>query len=111
MKINPLWFVCLLCRFLLALLAKKIGNKNKTYKYGFTILFLFIGLPFIPKGIYGSNDEVQIAKVFWHETRITHGILYTLAAYYIYVENLKLAYVLILTDIVFSILYRIVFNK
>ena len=67
MKINPLWSVCLLCRFLLALLAKKIGNKNKTYKYGFTILFLFIGLPFIPKGIYGSNDEVQIAKVFWHE--------------------------------------------
>ncbi len=74
-------------------------------------LFLLMGLSFIAKGFYGSNNEVQIAKVFWHETRIIHGILYTLAAYSVYAKNIRLSSVLVLTDIAFSILYRIIFNK
>jgi len=111
MKIHPLWSLCLFTRFCLAQLVEKIGNKNKYYRYGFITLFLFIGLPFIAKGFYGSNNEVQIAKVFWHETRVIHGILYTLAAYYVYAKNIKLSSVLVLTDIVYSILYRIIFNK
>lgn len=111
MKIHPLWFLCLAIRLLLALLIKTYGNQNYTIRVIFLSLLLFIGVPFILKGYYGSNKEYQIAKVFWHETRYTHGILYLLSAFYLYHKNPVFASVFVFTDVAFSILYRIICNK
>ena len=69
-----------------------------------------MGLGFIRNGIIGSNNEVQVAKVFWHETRITHGILYILSSYYLYIDNLNMNSIILFTDLLFSFSYRLV-NK
>ena len=53
-----------------------------------------MGSGFMFKGITGSNVENQVAKVFWHETRYLHGLLYLISAYFL------------LLDIVFSFMYR-----
>mgnify|MGYP006174135623 FL=1 len=111
MKIQPLWTVCLIVRTALAILIKNYGNKNSTYNRVFYVFIFVIGAGFIFKGLYGSNNEVQVARVFWHETRYGHGILYLLAAIYLYNKNAKLSSVFILTDIAYSIIYRLQFNK
>lgn len=111
MKMHPLWTVCLIVRISLAFLIKKYGNKNSTYKYIFSIFLFFIGAGFIYKGLYGSNNEVQVAPVFWHESRYGHGILYLFATFYLYNKNPKLSSVFILTDVSYSVIYRLLFNK
>jgi|TARA_Y100000389_G_scaffold194481_1_gene224545 hypothetical protein len=113
MKIHNLWAVCLLVRFMLSYIVKTYGTKNNT-STGRTILSAFllaIGTGFIYKGTYGSNNEVQVAKVFWHDTRYVHGILYLLASFYLYNDISKMSSALILTDIAYSIIYRLMFNK
>ena len=111
MNIHPLWAICLATRISLAFIVKNYGNKSKIYKQILLLLLLFIGIPWIFKAYYGSNNEVQIAQVFWHETRYVHGILYILASIYLYKDDFNISSVLILTDVAFSILYRILANK
>jgi hypothetical protein len=111
MDIHPLWAICLATRISLAFIVKNYGNKSKTYKQLFFLLLLLMGLGFLFKAYYGSNNEVQIAQVFWHETRYVHGILYILASIYLYKDDFNLSSVLILTDVAVSILYRILANK
>ena len=114
MKINPLWYVCLTTRLTLILfiayfyINSKTKNKAKTIG---SLLLMIIGVGFVLKGIFGSNNEVQISKVFWHETRYVHGMLYILASLYLYNDNIRISSLLLLLDIIFSVSYRITTNK
>jgi L-asparagine transporter-like permease len=114
MKIQPLWLICLSVRLLIILLIYYI-NTNTKYKKLIKIIniifLLTIGCGFIYKGYTGSNNENQIAKVFWHDSRYVHGILYILSSSYLLNDNLNIALLLLLLDVIFSILYRILFNK
>ena len=107
MVIHPLWYLCISVRALSILLL----NKFKNYKKIITSILLLISIGFIYQSIYSSNDTYQISKVFWHDARIIHGILYLLATYYFYINDIKMTTILLITDIVFSILYRIIKNK
>lgn len=111
MKIHPIWSICIITRLCLAYIVYRFGNINKHIRYGLIALLLFIGLPFFYKGYYGSNNETQIAPVFWHDTRYVHGSLYTLSALYLINGNPIISSLLILTDILFSILYRVITDK
>jgi hypothetical protein len=65
---------------------------------------LLMGLGFLIKSIFGSNNEKQIEKVFWHNTRIIHAIIYIYAA--IIFVNYKMSSSLLFIDVLFSIIYR-----
>ena len=111
MKIHPIWSVCIITRLCLAYIVYRFGNMNKHIRYGLIALLLFIGLPFFYNCYYGSNNETQIAPVFWHDTRYIHGVLNTLSAIYLINGNLVNSSLLILTDILFSILYRVITDQ
>ena len=55
--------------------------------------------------------EIQFNKVFWHDTRITHGLLYLVSVYYIYIGNIEMNSLILALDIIFSIVYRFYFKK
>lgn len=101
MKIHPLWFLCIIVRLIISqyidILPKNIA----------LIGLSIIGTGFTYKFITGSNNEIQIAKVFWHDSRLVHGILYLLSAYYLF-NNSKLTNKILLTDIIFSFIYRFI---
>ena len=107
MVIHPIWYLCITVRALSILLL----NKFKNYKKIITSILLLVSIGFIYQTIYSSNDTFQISKVFWHDSRIIHGIISLLATYYFYINDVKMATILLITDIVFSILYRIIKNK
>lgn len=109
MIIHPLWYLCLSVRLSLAVF---IWFQNSgRLRIIMSVLLLLIGLGFFRKYVTGSNNEVQISKVFWHETRIVHGFLYTLSSVLLFIRYPKLASIAILIDIIFSISYRIKTNK
>ena len=107
MVIHPLWYLCISVRVLSILLL----NKFKNYKKIITSILLLISIGFIYQSIYSSNETFQISKVFWHDARMIHGVLYLLATYYFYINDIKMTTILLITDIVFSMLYRIIKNK
>jgi len=109
MNIHPFWYICISIRLLL-ILSIRYFYKNRLGKYLSLLVLIGIGLGFLRKALIGSNNEIQIAKVFWHETRYVHGILYILSAIYLYYDNLKVSLLLLLLDIIFSIIYRISIN-
>jgi len=111
MNIQPLWIICLLVRFILLPLFLYIYIHTDVSRKIMSVILLLIGLGFIYKYITGSNDEVQIGKVFWHETRIVHGILYILSSYFLYTNNPAMAIIVLLVDPVFSIIYRVYTNQ
>ena len=94
---NPLYIVCILTRLILAFNLTRVP----------IIVPLIIGMGFMYKGLTGSNNEIQVDKVFWHDTRYFHGLMYLMATYYMYVGNSKIATIILLSDLVFSIFYRI----
>lgn len=109
---HPLWLLCLFVRISIVLIIRYLYSyrKHKLYKLIPSIILLLMGLGFIYKSITGSNKEIQIKKVFWHETRTIHGILYILASYYLYNDNLNMNSILLINDLLFSLTYRIM-NK
>ena len=107
MVIHPIWYLCISVRVLSILLL----NKFKNYKKIITSILLLVSIGFIYQSIYSSNETFQISKVFWHDSRMIHGILYLLATYYFYINDIKMTTILLITDIVFSILYRMIKNK
>lgn len=116
MKINPLWYVCLLVRigiifFLCFLSNSDVFKSQPMVKPVLSAILFTMGAGFIYKGVFGSNNEVQLSKVFWHETRFVHGLLYILASYYLYQNNIKMNLLVLATDILFSIMYRLYMNK
>ena len=111
MKIHQLWSICVIIRACLAYIVYRFGNTNKYIWYGLITLLLFIGLPFFYNGYYGSNNETQIARVFWHDARYIHGLLYTTSALYLIAGNVLNSSLLIATDLIFSIIYRIMTDR
>lgn len=103
-KIHPLWMVCILSRIVLIFVVIHL-HKHKVNKIFYIFLFI-MGSGFIYKAITGSNNEKQITNVFWHETRIVHGLLYLLSFYYIMNNNIRITKLLLLLDIIFSFLFR-----
>ena len=106
---HPLWLVCVTVRLSIIFIIRYLYKfrKNKLYKL-LPAIILFFGLDFIRKGIWGSNNEIQIAKVFWHETRLVHGMLLIFASYYLYKDNLNMNSIILFTDLLFSFTYRFV---
>lgn len=109
MVIHPLWYVCLSVRVAL-IFGVRYLHFIKQKKVAAIILTL-IGLGFIYQAINGSNNEIQINKVFWHETRITHGLLYLLSVYYLLNNNIDMNSIILGLDVLFSIIYRFYFQK
>jgi hypothetical protein len=107
MKIHPIWSICVITRACLAYIVYRFGNMNKRIRYGLTILLSVMGGGFMYKGYTGSNNEKQIAPVFWHDTRYIHGSLYILAALSLINGNPINSSGLIISDIAFSIIYRV----
>ncbi len=98
-KIHPLWIICIFIRLLLVYLPfiRKLSNISK-------YIILFMGLGFLYKSIFGSNNEFQVKKVFWHKVRFVHAILFISAAFYF--ENKKLSSFLLFSSVIFSLIYR-----
>ena len=85
-------------------------NQIKQKKVAALILGL-MGIGFIYQAFFSSNKEIQFNKVFWHDTRITHGLLYLISIYYLFENNIDMNSVVLSLDIVFSLIYRFYFKK
>ena len=109
MEIHPLWYICLSVRILLIFLIRFLA-KSKLEKLAILTLSL-IGLGFIYQYLFSSNNEIQFNKVFWHDTRITHGILYLISVYYLFKNNIEMTSLVLALDVIFSVLYRFYFKK
>ena len=109
MVIQPLWYLCLLVRTILIFVIRYL-HQIKLKKVGALILSI-MGLGFIYQYFFSSNKEIQFSKVFWHETRILHGILYLCSVYYVWSDNIDMASLCLALDIVFSLMYRFYFKK
>lgn len=109
MNIHPMWFFCILVRLTLICLIIYL-NKKRNVKINMfcSSVLLLMGIGFIYKGFFGSNNETQIKKVFWHETRYVHGMLYLLSCYYLINKNIKMTGLVLLLDLIFSFLYRFI---
>lgn len=111
MKIHPVWYMCILTRSLIAYFIF-IQPENRTNITNIIITSLaIISLGFFYKALTGSNNEVQISNVFWHNSRIVHGILYSLATICLVTGYPKIAYSFVLVDIFFSICYRVITDQ
>ena len=109
MVIHPFWYICLSVRILLIFLIRFL-DKNKLKKLGILILSI-MGLGFIYQAFFSNNQEIQFNKVFWHDTRILHGLLYLLSVYYLHLNKLDISSLVLTLDIIFSVLYRFYFKN
>ena len=107
MVIHPFWYICISVRIALIFLIRYL-YKNKQKKVAALILGL-MGLVFLYQSFYGSNNEIQLNKVFWHDTRITHGLLYLISVYYLFDNNLELNSVVLSIDILFFLDLQVLF--
>lgn len=105
MDIHPLWLICIITR---VLMIKLIRENNFSNKNVILAVLLVMGLGFLYKYLTGSNEEVQIRKVFWHDSRIAHSIFYLLAVYYYYKNDMNNSNKVLAVDIIFSFLYRFI---
>jgi len=96
MNIHPLWFLCITIRLLY--------SQYIFESIWIRLILLIIGIGFFYKYVTGSNMEYQISKVFWHETRIIHSIVYISA---FVIKDIKIVKMLLFSDVIFSILYRL----
>ena len=112
MKIHPLWFICIFVRLSLIYLIIYLNKKRNTkINMICASILLIIGIGFIYKGLTGSNNELQVNKVFWHETRYVHGMFYVLSSFYLLKNNVNITSLLLLSDIIFSFLFRFILKK
>ncbi len=110
MNIHPFWYFCIFFRISIIFLIRYLKNLDKFKRLLPTIL-LIMGSGFVYNGLTGSNNEIQLSKVFWHETRYVHGTLYLLASYYLYNNNLDMNSLVLFTDVIFSLVYRLYTNQ
>jgi L-cystine uptake protein TcyP (sodium:dicarboxylate symporter family) len=111
MNIHPVWYLCLTIRTILVLILYFHQIETKILTYLLTALLLGIGIGFVRKSITGSNDETQLAKVFWHDARIFHGILYIIASGLMFINFPRLSALFVFIDIIFSVSYRLITDQ
>ena len=112
MKIHPLWFICIFVRLTLIYLIIYFNKKrNKKINMICVGILLVMGIGFIYKGLTGSNSETQVNKVFWHETRYIHGMFYLLSSFYLLKNNVNITSLILLSDVIFSFLYRFILKR
>jgi hypothetical protein len=111
MKLNLLWILCITVRVFLIFFIYLFTNKSRIIRLTTSLILCTIGIGFLIKAITGSNDEIQISKVFWHDTRLVHSMLYMLAGYYLYIGKIRISSIVLGLDVIFSFLYRIVTNQ
>ncbi len=97
--IHPLWYFCISIRLFMAFSLSKYSKYSRYFKF----VILVIGLGFAYKALTGLNDEIQIAKVFWHKTRFIHSFIFLLAYS---MSSLKNSTRVLVSDVIFSIIYR-----
>tara|TARA_B110000211_G_scaffold233872_1_gene301405 strand:- start:584 stop:868 length:285 start_codon:yes stop_codon:yes gene_type:complete len=85
-------------------------STDKKYKNIIHLGLIIITLGFLNKTIFGNNNEIQIVKVFWHEARIVHFVLFAFATILILRGKKDIGILILLLDIIFSFLYRIRIN-
>lgn len=108
-KIHPFWYICIAVRFIISmspLLYKNYLKKNDKYAFIIQFLLLLIGISFGAKSIFGSNNETQFAKVFWHKTRFLHSFLFIFAA--IHFHDYYFSSSLLFISLLFSLYYRFI---
>ena len=66
-----------------------------------------MSLGFLYKYLTGSNNEVQIDKVFWHNSRIYHFIILFITSILLYLNDNESAGITSLIDVIYSNLYRL----
>lgn len=111
MTIHPFYIFCISTRLsLIVMIYLLFQNKKKKYINIINLITLLMGLGFLKKFITGSNNETQFAKVFWHNTRLFHAITYLSASFLLYKKKLDLVLIILITDLLFSISYRLI-NK
>ena len=110
MKLHPLYSLCIIVR-LTILFSIRMFYKNKSFKNVAVIILCIMSLGFMYKGYTGSNNEKQVAKVFWHDSRYIHGMLYLLSSYFLYKNKINMNSALLGSDLCFSLLYRLFNNK
>ena len=94
---HPLWYVCILVRLLLAVLASVYPES-----LALRLVFGVMALGFTWRAVSGSNSETQVRRVFWHSVRWVHAVLLWMAAV------LPGSYGYVLLDLAFSVAYRCV---
>ena len=111
-NIHPLWYICILIRLSLIIFIRYsfYNLTNVLLKNLLVIILLIMGSGFIYKYLTGSNNEHQIAKVFWHNSRLVHGVLYLLSSYYLFIGDINMNSLILSLDIISSFLYRFVFS-
>ena len=108
-NIHPLWIICIIIRIGLIFLTRYLFKNNNILS---KLILLIIAIGFIYQSLYGSNNEIQVAKVFWHETRYVHGMFYILSSLtYLIKNNLNMSSFILLIDLITSLLYRFIFSK
>lgn len=108
-KIHPFWYICIAIRLIISvspLVYKHYFKKSDKYAFIFQFLLLSIGIGFGTKAIFGSNNETQFAKVFWHKTRFVHSFLFIFAAIHFHDYNLSSS--LLFVSVLFSLYYRFI---
>jgi hypothetical protein len=95
-----LFFICLVCRTIFVLIAKKIPQKQLPY-LGYLALIPFVGFLYqykfsTKRGFFGGN-------VWWNNTRPIHSLLYGLFALEAIKSN-KDSYKFLLIDVIIGFL-------
>ena len=104
---HPLWSLCLLVRVILISLTLYTGHLSTTWRIVLGSSLGAMGVGFLYKSVTGSNNEVQVEKVFWHDSRAVHGVLFGLSAMYTFRDQPRLAGWVLTVDVVASVMYRI----
>ena len=105
---HPLWAICLLVRAILIFVTRY------TAPFARIITATYIGaiaVGFLYKAVTGSNNEVQVEKVFWHDSRLLHACMFALSSIYILRGDPAMAAFVLIVDVLASVAYRIWFRR
>ena len=101
-KISSLYVVCILVR-LAFIAASYYAIKYDFYYFAFTWFYFILGIGSLYHWITNARIKGGFNQtIWWHYLRPIHGLLYILAAYFIYQKNLLFIPTLLL-DTLFSI--------
>lgn len=98
-SIHPLWYICLSIRTLIFYYL--LYNRPVLGQY----IVLISSIGYFYQYINHTNDEIQIAKVFWNNDRPIHGVLMILLFLF---YNTKYAPFIFLIDLLYSLVSRFI---